>query len=357
MYNALIAVLVFFFKDPETIHRYSIEFFKFFGAPPFASLLQMLCAPRVSPVLSQEVFGVSFAHPVGLAGGFDKNAEAVPGLSALGFSFLELGSVTSEAQVGNPRPRIFRLPKDRAIINRMGFNNEGRMAMKGRLEAVERTVPLGISLGKLKTVELPDAPREYRASFETLYEYGDYFVVNVSSPNTPGLRTLQDKDALVSIVRSLNEYRAGQKTRKPLLIKIAPDLTFSAIDEVVDVCRDEKLDGIIATNTTVSRDGLTEGTSELGGLSGAPLKAHATEIIRYIHRRAPELPIIGVGGIFTGQDAYEKIKAGASLVQIYTGFIYGGPLAVRNIAEELEQLVLHDGYKHIREAVGVSNRV
>lgn len=357
MYKAFISVLFIFIKDPETIHRLSIRFLQLLRLPGVSYVARIIFSPHPSPALAQSLWGVSFKHPIGLAGGFDKNAEAVSGLSLLGFSFLELGSVTSEAQAGNARQRIFRFAKDRAVINRMGFNNEGRHAMRARLEKVSHETPLGISLGKLKTVELHDAPKEYALSYETLYDYGEYFVVNVSSPNTPGLRSLQDKDALIAIVEELNRFRKIQKVQKPLLVKIAPDLTYEAIDEVLAVCADHSLDGIIATNTTVSREGLSEPTSELGGLSGMPLKARSTNIIRYIHQKNPMLPIIGVGGIFTAEDAYEKIKAGASLIQLYTGFIYEGPFLVKNIVSELPLLLARDGYTTLAEAIGVESRV
>jgi len=231
------------------------------------------------------------------------------------------------------------------------------MAMKKRLHGVRHSVPLGISLGKLKTVELADAPEEYLRSYESLYEYGDYFAINVSSPNTPGLRALQDKDALMAIVGRLNEYRNTQAVRKPLLVKIAPDLTNEALDEVLAVCKAHAIDGIIATNTTITRDGLSEETSETGGLSGKPLREKSTEIIRYLYKKMPELPIIGVGGIFTAEDAYEKICAGASLVQVYTGFIYEGPFVVKNIHHGLVKLLHNNGFQNVQEAVGSAHHV
>ncbi|MEK7613794.1 MAG: quinone-dependent dihydroorotate dehydrogenase [Patescibacteria group bacterium] len=356
MYNAFISFIFLFVRDPEVVHRLSIRFLQLIGISPLSLLAQRLLDVR-EPSLSQTLFGLVFKNPVGLAGGFDKNAEAISGLSALGFGFLELGSVTSLAQEGNPRQRIFRLAKDRAIINRMGFNNHGARAVKSRLEKSPRRVPLGVSLGKLKTVELPNAPEEYATSYEALYDYGDYFVVNVSSPNTPGLRTLQDKEALIAIVSRLNAFRDTQKVKKPLLVKIAPDLTDEAIEEVLLVCRDHALDGIIATNTTLSREGISEHQEEVGGLSGVPLRRRATEVVRFIHQKMPSLPIIGVGGIFTAEDAYEKIRAGASVIQVYTGFIYQGPWIAWQINRRLARLLKRDGFATVVDAVGVDARL
>jgi dihydroorotate dehydrogenase len=214
-------------------------------------------------------------------------------------------------------------------------------------------IPVGISLGKSKATEQKDATEDYRYSFEKLYPYGDYFAVNVSSPNTPGLRELQDKELLMGIAKALSDCRQSESVRKPILVKIAPDLSFEAIDDVLEVARSAQLDGIIATNTTTSREGLSVKTEEAGGLSGAPLRQRSTEIIRYIRRKAPELPIVGVGGVFSAEDAYEKIRAGASLVQIYTGYIYGGPFAAKNINRGLVRLLVRDGFKNIADAIGV----
>jgi dihydroorotate dehydrogenase len=303
--------------------------------------------------LEQNIFGLNFKNPVGLAGGFDKHAEALLGFANLGFGFLEIGTVTRHAQPGNPRPRIFRLEGNEALINRMGFNNDGADALsKKLLRAKKINIPLGINLGKSKITELAQAAEDYLYSFEKLYDYGDYFVVNVSSPNTPGLRQLQDKSFLMEILSSLNNYRAQQKTQKPVLVKIAPDLSFEAIDEVLGVIRENKIDGVVATNTTISRHGLNKNPNEAGGLSGRPLKKLSTNIIRHIHRAASNLPIVGVGGIFSAEDAYEKIKAGASLVQIYTGLIYEGPGLVKKINQGLVKFLERDGFKNISEAIG-----
>lgn len=351
MYKLLISFLSFFFEDPETLHRVAMDFLKIAGAWPFAPVVRALFHVE-DAALSQKVFGVEFKNPVGLAAGLDKDGRAISGLASLGFGFLEIGTVTKHAQPGNPRQRIFRIPEYGAIINRMGFNNRGADSLKKRLSGKHRPVPVGISFGKSRVTPLEEAKDDYLYSFSELYYFGDYFVINVSSPNTPGVRELQDKKFLVDIVSALDEYRKTRKERKPILVKIAPDLANEAIGEVLDVCSAYNVDGIIAVNTTVGRDGVSKETSEAGGLSGKPLQKRATEIIRYIHGEKPKLPIIGVGGIFTAQDAYEKIRAGASLVQIYTGFIYEGPAVVKRINEGLLKLLKKDGYRNISEAVG-----
>lgn len=351
MYKFLISILFVFIKDPETAHKLSLLFLKVLGVWPL-SLIAKLSTTVNSPTLRQKAFGLDFKNPVGLGAGFDKEAQAIGGLVALGFGFIEVGTVTKNAQDGNPRQRIFRFPKDKAVINRMGFNNIGAEAMKKRLAHTHARVPLGISLGKSKVTELADATEDYLFSFSMLYDRGDYFVVNVSSPNTPGLRKLQEDTLLVSIIERLNQYRERQAFKKPLLVKIAPDLEMDALDALVQVCKEHKVDGIIAVNTSLSRIGLSTPTTEEGGLSGKPIRDPATAIIRRIHRAAPDMPIIGGGGIFTAEDAYEKIRAGATLVQIYTGFIYEGPFVVRKINKGLVRLLKRDGYKNIAEAIG-----
>jgi dihydroorotate dehydrogenase len=356
VYRIFVDIIFLFIKDPETIHRLALKFLEIVGHEPFRSLAHRMT--RVSDhALRQDIWGLSFKNPLGLAGGFDKNGEAILGLEALGFGFIEAGTVTWHAQPGNPRQRMFRFPCDLAIINRMGFNNGGAVALKENLAKLpDVTVPLGVSLGKSKITELNAAAGDYLASFKALCRFADYFVINVSSPNTPGLRQLQDKDFLIGICTALNEHRAKQEKHAPLLIKIAPDLTPEAIDEVLAVARQCSIDGIIATNTTISREGLSAPTEEAGGLSGKPVKDRSTEIIRYIHQKVPTLPLIGVGGIFTAEDAYEKIKAGASLVQIYTGFIYGGPLTAAHINRGLVRLLKRDGFKNIRDAIGSESK-
>jgi dihydroorotate dehydrogenase len=297
----------------------------------------------------REVFGLRFPHPIGLAAGFDKNARAVPALAALGFSFIEIGTITQHAQPGNPRPRLFRLPSDQALINRMGFNNDGADAIAKRLARQPKSpVPLGISLGKSKVTPLEDAVADYTASLDRLYPWADYFAVNVSSPNTPGLRALQERDRLDALLASLlarlhvRALAEGERV-KPLLVKVAPDLDEAALAEVVEVCLARGASGLIAVNTTISRDGLSDGASatlrdEPGGLSGRPLHARAVAVVSTLARQTEgRLPIIGSGGIFTVDDAQRMLDAGASLLQLYTSFIYEGPGIARRLARGLAQ--------------------
>ncbi|MFI6101551.1 quinone-dependent dihydroorotate dehydrogenase [Lentzea sp. NPDC051213] len=276
------------------------------------------------------VFGVTFPNPVGLAAGLDKDGRALPAWAALGFGFVEVGTVTWHAQPGNPKPRLFRLREDEAIINRMGFNNAGAQALAAKLAKTPLKAPLGISLGKSKVTPVEDAVQDYLNSLDALKDHGDYYAINVSSPNTPGLRSLQDKGALTELVQALTAA-----TDKPMLVKIAPDLTEDAITEVIQVCLDNGIKGLIATNTTLGRDNLrSPHQNETGGLSGKPLTQRANEVVRFITRTS-ELPVIGVGGIASADDAKRMIDAGASLVQIYTGFIYEGPGLVSRINRAL----------------------
>jgi dihydroorotate dehydrogenase len=296
----------------------------------------------------REVFGLRFAHPIGLAAGFDKNAVAVPALAALGFGFVEVGTVTRHPQPGNPRPRLFRLPEDGALINRMGFNNSGAALVAVRLAHMSPVgIPVGVSLGKSKTVPLEEAVADYLATLDLLYPYGDYFAVNISSPNTPGLRALQEHgrlDALLAVLVERLRQRAavdGRARPKPLLVKVAPDLDERALDAVVEVCLARGADGLIAVNTTISREGLGARQSstlarEPGGLSGRPLFARALEVVRHLHGQAGDrLPIVGCGGVTTSEDAWRMLDAGAVLLQLYTSFIYEGPGIARRLAAEL----------------------
>jgi dihydroorotate dehydrogenase len=296
----------------------------------------------------REVFGLHFPNPIGLAAGFDKNAVAVPALAALGFGFVEVGTVTLHPQGGNPRPNVLRLPTEGALINRLGFNNEGAAVVAKRLAHQQPvSAPIGISLGKSRITPLEDATEDYLGSLNLLYSHGDYFTINVSSPNTPGLRALQERgrlDVLVTtLVRRLRERATeeGRRQPKPLLVKIAPDLDERGLDEVVEVCLARGVSGLVAVNTTVARDGLTRSIPEAqamegGGLCGRPLHARALEVVRYLNSAAGDrLPIIGCGGIFTSDDARRMLDAGATLLQLYTALIYEGPLIARRLAAEL----------------------
>ena len=333
------------------------------------------------PRLAQTLWGLNFLNPVGLAAGFDKEGVAAPLWSRLGFGFAELGTVTLQPQPGNPRPRLFRLPLDKAALNRMGFNNSGAAAMAARLANQNRGIqltPIGINLGKSKVAPLEAAAADYLGSFRLLKDWADYFVVNVSSPNTPGLRSLQDATQLGTILDALQQENQGQK---PVFVKIAPDLDWEAIADILAISQTYRMAGIIATNTTISREGLKTQSipptgidswrrhsagsvadgkmlpldihKEAGGISGAPLRDRATEVIRFIRQQTQgKLPIIGVGGIFTADDAWEKITAGASLIQVYTGWIYEGPWMVRRILEGLLQKLENQGLVSISEAIG-----
>ena len=305
-------------------------------------------------------FGVTFSNPIGLAAGFDKNGEAADALSALGFGFIEIGTVTSEAQPGNPKPRIFRLPKDRALINRLGFNNCGAKQVVKNLKKHERDYVLGVNIGKSRSVPVEKAISDYVKTFGLVYQIADYIAVNVSSPNTPQLRELQQPDLLNDLLTSLQSRNRELAEKysltapRPLLLKIAPDLSEDELRAIIAVAQENKVSGIIATNTTVKREGLSESGAEYeGGLSGAPLRTQSNEIIRMTYRLTNgTLPIIGVGGVFTAEDAWEKICAGASLIQIYTGFIYEGPSIARRINEGLRQIVSKEGFVSLDEAVG-----
>jgi dihydroorotate dehydrogenase len=298
--------------------------------PPALGLLRGFQPPR-KPV---SLFGLNFPNPIGLAAGFDKNGVALPAWAALGFGFVEVGTVTAQPQPGNPRPRIFRYPKQQALINRLGFNNDGADAVAERLRRLRASgrwpsIPIGINIGKSKVTPLEDAAADYLYSFRQLREFADYIVLNVSSPNTPGLRALQEHDALAQLLRAVREE--NRRSPKPVLLKIAPDLSAVDVDQIVTTCEQQEISGLIATNTTLDHSAIPSEADEAGGLSGAPVREVATNFIRAIKQRT-QLPIIGVGGIMTAQDAREKFDAGASLVQVYTGYIYRGPGLLREIA-------------------------
>lgn len=323
---------------------------------------------RPAPFAKLQRFGLDFPNPIGLAAGFDKNGTAAQALAALGFGFIEVGSVTAEAQPGNPRPRLFRLPRDRALINRAGFNNCGAAQLAETIRRRRPECVLGVNIGKSRSVPIEEAIPDYLKSFAAVYDIADYIAINVSSPNTPNLRELQRPEMLAELLKSLQKRndelaeRSLRRQPKPLLLKIAPDLTEPEIQSIVDIATGLKIAGLIATNTTVSRDGLQTSRAEIekygqGGLSGAPLRDRANEVIALIHRLTRgEMPIIGVGGVFTAEDAWEKICAGASLIQLYTGFIYEGPSVARRINEGLAAIMKREGFRSLDEAIGCGSR-
>jgi dihydroorotate dehydrogenase len=333
--------------------------------PPARLVLQKALSPQAEG-LSIRALGLDFEHPLGLAAGFDKDGCCLPGLNLLGFSFVEIGTVTPRPQPGNPRRRIFRLMEDGALINRMGFPNAGMSVVEDNLQALGRIIrtarPIGVSLGKNRDTPLPDAHQDYGAVLRCLYPYGDFFVVNVSSPNTPELRRLQTRDYLAGILAHLQETvhglaRPGQNP-KPLLVKIAPELSWADIDTVLDLAVSYQIGGIVATNTTTARDGLRSAHQhETGGLSGKPLCERSNEIIRYVYQHTGgALTIIGVGGVFTGDDVWEKMTAGATLVQAYTGLVYEGPRFVKNAMARLRQKMCEAGIHGLHEIVGTDAR-
>ena len=288
------------------------------------------------PRLEREVFGLKFKNPVGLAAGFDKDAKRYRELDGLGFGFIEIGTLTPKPQPGNPKKRLFRLKEDSAIINRMGFNNGGVEAAVARLKS-NTHVLIGGNIGKNKVTPNAEAFEDYKICFEALYDYVDYFVVNVSSPNTPNLRELQDKEPLTQLLSGLQALNTAKPKQKPILLKIAPDLTDSQLLDIIDIVKETKIAGVIATNTTISREGLqSEAKSEMGGLSGKPLRQRSTEVIRFLSEKSGKaFPIIGVGGIHSPQDAIDKLEAGASLIQLYTGFVYEGPSLIKRINRKI----------------------
>ncbi len=349
MYRSVLRPVLFRF-DAEVAHQLGMWGLSLADtAPGLAKRWRQRAIPERS-ALRMTVAGLDFPNPVGLAAGLDKNAEAIVGLFALGFGAVEVGTVTPRAQPGNDKPRIFRLREHEALINRLGFNNEGMQAMAGRLRELEwRPAPVGVNIGKNKDTPLEDAVDDYVKCAALLSPLADYVVVNLSSPNTPGLRQLQEPEALASLLRAVRGHVAG----RPLFLKIAPDLGDEAIDAVVDVARDCGTDGLICTNTTITRPVEHALAKETGGLSGRPLFNRSTEVVRRAFRRAHgALPIIGVGGIFSGEDAWRKICAGASLVQVYSGFIYEGPALVKRILDTLETKLGETGLDSLSRAVG-----
>ena len=351
---------LFFLQDSEAAHNRVMQRLACAGRGRiFADLLETFYS---SPELPINCLGLNFPNPIGLAAGMDKAALALPIWPRLGFGFSELGGVTQQQQPGNESPRMFRAATENALVNRMGFNNPGADAMAKTLATWRArgkwpTHPVGINLGKSKITPLDKAPEDYAFSFRLLQNHADFFVINVSSPNTPNLRQLQNKTALNEIIVALREVNA----EKPLLVKVAPDLTDGAIDDVIDLVTTRQLAGVIATNTTITRP-VTDNAAckrtynEIGGLSGAPLRARSTEVIRHIHKQTKgTLPIIGVGGIFNTTDAWEKITAGATLLQIYTGLVYEGPGIAKAIVSGLNKRLEREGMKSLMEAVGIAN--
>ena len=312
-----------------------------------------------NPALKIERFGLKFANPVGLAAGLDKNGVALQPLAALGFGFIEAGTVTYHPQPGNPRPRLFRLREDEALINRAGFNNDGAAAFARRVEQHRPACVLGVSIGKSKITPLENATEDYLASFELVHKVADYVAVNVSSPNTPQLRELQQSQQLTSLLSALQARNKELQQPLPLLVKLSPDLDRGELETIVEVVERLGIDGIIATNTTTSRDNLRTDAQRVaacgeGGLSGKPIKARSTKMIAELYElTGGRIPLIGVGGIFTAEDAWEKITAGASLLQLYTGFIYQGPNVAREINEGLANILAREGFKNLSEAVGI----
>ncbi len=336
MYKLFIRPLLFLF-GPEQAHRLTTTLLIFICKLPGGIALIRFLYSYKNKKLEREVFGIRFENPVGLAAGFDKQAELIDEFAALGFGSIEIGTITPKGQPGNPKPRLFRLKEDEAIINRMGFNNHGVEAAVAKLKARKSNVIVGGNIGKNKITPNEEAFRDYELCFEALFEHVDYFAVNVSSPNTPNLRELQEKEPLKQLLLRLKERNKIKKYPKPILLKIAPDLTNEQLDDIIEIVEEVELAGVIATNTTISRKGLITDKQTIdqmgaGGLSGKPLKDRSTEVIKYLHENAKKsFPIIGVGGINTPEDAVEKLKAGASLVQVYTGFIYQGPGLIKRI--------------------------
>ncbi|MFA7688440.1 MAG: quinone-dependent dihydroorotate dehydrogenase [Moheibacter sp.] len=335
MYKSFIRPILFKF-DPEEVHHFTFSFLKFIYQIPIVPQLMRRLFVLEDERLEREVFGLKFKNPVGLAAGFDKDAKLYRELSDLGFGFIEIGTLTPEAQPGNPKKRLFRLKEDKAIINRMGFNNEGVRTAAKRLRS-KKNILIGGNIGKNKATPNADATRDYELCFEELYEVVDYFVVNVSSPNTPNLRELQDKKPLTRLLESLQIRNAAKPKQRPILLKIAPDLSDQQLLDIIEIVKTTRIAGVIATNTTLSRTHLkSENQKETGGLSGQPLRNRSTEVIRFLAENSGNaFPIIGVGGIHSPEDAVEKLQAGASLIQVYTGFIYEGPGLVKRINRHL----------------------
>ncbi len=340
MYKIFIRPLLFLI-DAEKVHHLVFGLLSFSGKIPGIKALLRAIFTYEHPALERNLFGLNFKNPVGLAAGFDKDARLIYELGCLGFGFIEIGTLTPKAQPGNDKPRLFRLPEDQALINRMGFNNEGVEIAVSRLKNRRSNVIVGGNIGKNKITPNENAYSDYAYSVEALHNYVDYFVVNVSSPNTPGLRELQEKEPLKKLLEQVKKLALTKANPKPVLLKIAPDLTNGQLDDIIEILKETKTDGVIATNTTISRSGLASDNNTIdkignGGLSGKPLTHRSTEVISYLRKNlGKDFPIIGVGGIMTADNAIEKLNAGADLIQLYTGFIYEGPSIVKRINREI----------------------
>ncbi len=343
MYKLFLRPLLFLF-DPEKVHHFTFGLIKFFGSIPVVKAVWKSMYVYKNPKLKRTFFGIDFPNPVGLAAGFDKDAKLIDELACFGFGFIEIGTLTPVGQPGNDKPRLFRLPEDKALINRMGFNNGGVQDAVKRLKSHNSAIIVGGNIGKNKNTANEEAYKDYELTFEALYNDVDYFVVNVSSPNTPNLRALQDKAPLTELLLKLKTLNEVKPKQKPILLKIAPDLAPEQLQDIVEIVQEVKLDGLIATNTTISRANLKTPVKEVeaigaGGLSGKPVKDKSNEVISFLRKAlGPDYPIIGVGGIMNAADAVEKINAGASLIQIYTGFIYEGPSLIKKINKQLATL-------------------
>ncbi len=340
MYKFIVRPLLFRFQ-PETIHHWVVRGLKLFFKIPGKKWFVKKISCIESPLLEREVFGLKFKNPVGIAAGFDKQAELYNELANFGFGFVEIGTITPKPQPGNPKPRLFRLPKDKALINRMGFNNIGVDEAVKNLKKRKTDIIIGGNIGKNTATPNDQAVRDYVYCFEKLFDWVDYFVVNVSCPNITDLHELQDQKSLMEILNSLQTINKSKPHPKPILLKVSPDLNNRQLDEVIEIVRDSGINGVVATNTTITRNNLATHPETVrqianGGLSGKPIKDRSTEVIRYLAEKSGKaFPIIGVGGIFTSEDAIEKLNAGADLVQVYTGFIYEGPMIAKRINKKL----------------------
>ncbi|WP_336327297.1 quinone-dependent dihydroorotate dehydrogenase [Halovenus sp. HT40] len=342
-----IAKPLFFRLPPETAHRLVHRALRMYQRTPLRSLGTRQYTVS-DPRLKTEAFGQQFPNPVGVAAGFDKNAEITPALGSLGFGFVEVGGVTADPQGGNPRPRMFRLPEDGGLINRMGLNNDGAAVIGNRLDRTNVEFPVGVNIAKTEDVPPEDAPADYRESYEQVASGGDFFVVNISCPNSQGFAELQNRDSMAAIIGELQDAGAG-----PLLVKLSPDLPDPAVDDALSIVEEFGLDGVVATNTTTDRPASLRSPNRVegGGLSGKPIEARATEMVRYVAERV-DVPVVGVGGVSSAEDAYRKIRAGASVVQLYTGFVYEGPSVASEINRGLLDLLDRDGFESVDEAVG-----